>query len=162
MDDTEYRKKLSEVATWALPKLSATDIKEAKKRGRGRPSNEELYQEAHEEIFMDIYNGVNPTHPPELIKTKNKATVCDDCGCDCPEGRHKEIKLYETGPKKTRNWRERCITCNMNKNPFTGKFDMTASESPHVWTNYLRETKGLYKTAGNEARNNTDLEKSNK
>jgi hypothetical protein len=164
MDDTEYRKKLSEVADWAIPKLCITDIKESEKRqrGRGRPSNEELYQEAHEQIFLDIHNGVNPTAPPEIIRLKNQATVCDDCGCDCPQGRKKEKKLYQTGSKKLRNWRERCVTCNKNKNPFTGKFDLSPQEAPHIWTTFLREVKGIYKTAGNEARNNLNKEEPDK
>jgi hypothetical protein len=164
MDDTEYRKKLSEVADWHIPKLSPTDLKEStqRKRGRGRPSDEEKYQDAHEEIFLDLYKGINPTHSPELIKVNAKATVCDDCGCDCPQGRKKEKKLYETGKDKKRNWRERCITCNKNKNPFTGKFDLTPSEAPHIWTVFLRETKGIYKTEANEARNNLDKEQSDK
>lgn len=156
MDDTEYRKKLSEVAEWTLPKLSATDTKESlkKRRGRGRPTDEQRYQDAHEEIFLEVHNGINPSHAPVLLKTKNTACTCEDCGDICPEGRKKEKKLYETSGK--RNWRERCVTCNRNKNPFTGKFDLTPSEAPHVWTTYLRETKGLYKTAGNAAKNKPD------
>lgn len=151
MDDQEFRRRLSEVAEWHIPKLSATDIKESekRKRGRGRPSDEELYQEAHEEIFLDIYNGINPTTAPEILKLKPAECVCEDCGTICPSGRKKEKKLYETGEK--RNWREKCLTCNKNKNPYTGKFDLTPSEAPHVWTDFLKDRKGAYKTKKNEA-----------
>lgn len=162
MDDELFKQKLSEVAEWIIPKLSKTDANEVKKRARGRKSAEERYQEEHEEIFTELFQGVNPTHPPELVKVKCQATICPDCGCECSQGRHKEIKFYETGAKKVRNWRERCITCNKNKNPFTGKFDLTPSEAPHVWTVFLREVKGIYKTAGNQARNNLDQDEADK
>lgn len=155
MNDEEFRQKLSEVAEWEIPKLSSNEIKLSQQRKRGRKSNEEQYQDAHEEIFLDIHNGINPSVPPELLKVKHKHTTCGDCGRTCENGCHKEKKLYETGQAKKRNWRERCVTCGLHKNPFTGKFDMTPSESPHVWTSFLRDSKGIYKTQGNAAREDT-------
>lgn len=150
MDDKLFRQLLSEVAEWQIPKLTATDIKlaEQKKRGKGRPTNEERYQDEHQEVFLDLFNGINPTYPPELVKTKVSATVCEDCGIHCPNGRKKEKKLYQTGTKK--NWREKCLTCEKSKNPFTGKFDLTLSQAPHVWTDFLKHRKGAYNTEKNQ------------
>jgi hypothetical protein len=146
MKDEEFKQKLSEVAEWRLPKLSNSEIKIAKQkaRGKGRPTNEELYQDEHEEIFLEIFQGINPTYSPELVKVKIQSCVCEDCGDHCAEGRKKEKKLYETGDK--RNWRERCLTCERSKNPFTGKFDMTNAQAPHVWTDFLKNRKGAYNT----------------
>lgn len=146
MDKELFKKRLSEVAEWEIPKLSQTDLKESKRRARGRKSAEERYQEEHEQVFAKLFQGVNPTAPPVLLKVKSSACVCDDCGKECPNGRHKEKKLYETGKEKKRNWRERCVTCGLSQNPFTGRFELTISEAPHVWTDYLRERKGEYKS----------------
>jgi hypothetical protein len=64
MDKELFKQKLSEVADWHIPKLNETDIKESKRkgRGRGRPSVEDLYQQEHQEVFLDLFNGINPTH----------------------------------------------------------------------------------------------------
>ncbi len=145
MDDKLFKKLLSQVADWHIPKLTETDLKLSKqsKRGKGRPSNEELYQQSHEEIFLDLYNGVNPTHPPQILKLKNQSCECKDCGKNCENGRHKEKKLYEANKK--RHWRERCITCGMFQNPYTGVFDLPPGKSSVVWNYYLRDVKTRYK-----------------
>lgn len=162
MDEQEFRQRLSEVAEWRIPKLSATDVKESekKRRGRGRPTHEELYQDAHEEIFLEIHNGINPTQSPELTRVKTAACICDDCGAHCPNGRKKEKKLYETGKGKKRNWREKCVTCNKSKNPINGKFDLSPQQASVVWTDFLRDSKGLYKTAANAAREELNIKSS--
>lgn len=141
MDDKLFRQKLSEVAEWQVPKLSVTDIKEAKQRqrGRGRPSNEDLYQEAHEEIFLEIFDGVNPTVPPQLIKLKNSAVNCEDCGRLCENGRLKETKRYVCNNKP--HWRDHCMECNRWLNPYTGKFDLANSNVSVVWNSYMRDVK---------------------
>lgn len=151
MDDKEFRQRLSEVAEWKIPKTEQEQTIGAKRR-RGRKSNEERYMELREEIFQQEFDGHNPTIAPMLIRIKHTPITCDDCGELCNNGRQKEKKLYETGGKKNSHWRERCITCNRSKNPFTGKFDLSAQQASAVWTSYLRETKGMYKTAGNAAR----------
>lgn len=151
MDDEEFRKRLSEVAEWRIPKTEKEQTIGAKKR-RGRKSNDELYMELREEIFHEEFDGINNTVPPMLVRVKVAGTICEDCGEYCPEGRHKEKKLYETGGKKNRHWRERCITCDRQCNPFTGKYDLTNQKASGVWAGYLRETKGMYKTKGNMAR----------
>ena len=150
MDKKLFEQKLSEVAEWRLPKtITGTKDGDAK-RPRGRPSKEEQYQIDHEEEFKKIFGDTNPTFPPQLLKLKNSACVCEDCGKVCENGRQKEKKLYETGGKK--NWRERCLTCDLSKNPFTGKYDMDHVTAGRAWIDFLRETKGLYKTKRNEQR----------
>lgn len=146
MNDQEFRKKLSEVADWKIPERQQETSINAKKK-RGRKSAEELYQEAHEEIFLEMFDGVNPTIPPLLLRVKNQETTCEDCGKTCPNGCHKEKKLYETGRGKVkkRNWRERCMTCGLHQNPFNGKFELTTTEASRVWTDWLRDRKGNYK-----------------
>lgn len=150
MDDELFRKKLSEVSDWRIPKtVTGTSTGESKRR-RGRPTAEELYQQEHEQVFAELFDGVNPTFPPQLLKLKNSACDCEDCGQHCPQGRHTEKKLYNTGGK--RNWRERCLTCDLSRNPFTGKFDLDHVTAGRIWLDYLRETKGIYKTKGNQLR----------
>jgi hypothetical protein len=145
MNNKEFKKRLTEIAEWEIPKLNATDLKPIRKKGR--PSEEELYQNEHEQVFMDIYNGVNPTHNPKLGKVKIQPCTCDDCGDHCPNGRHKEKKVYEAGGH--RHWREKCTTCGMSQNPYTKKFDLTVAQASSAWANYMRDTKGIYKTAKN-------------
>lgn len=151
MDDKTYKQRLSEVAEWKIPDTPRETSLNAKKK-RGRKSAEDEYMELREELFHEEFGGVNQTFPPMLLRVKVQPTTCDDCGDICPNGRQKEKKLYETGQGKARTWRERCLTCERAKNPFTGKFDLTPTEASRAWTNFLRETKGLYKTAGNQAR----------
>lgn len=143
MDDKLFRQMLSEVADWKIPETLQETTTNAKKK-RGRKSNEELYQEAREQIFQEEFDGINTTIPPLLLRIKSNPCVCDDCGAHCPEGRKKEKKLYETGARKKRNWREKCITCNKAQNPFTGKFDLTPTEASHVWTDFLRQSKTTF------------------
>lgn len=149
MKDDEFKQKLSEVAEWRIPEtVTGTKDGKAKKHRRpGRPSAEDLFLEQQEELFLEQTGGVNPTFPPQITKLKTCSTTCEDCGKFCENGRHAEKKLYQTGAKK--NWRERCLTCRKFKNPFTGKFDLTYSQAPLVWTDYLKERKGTYKTEKN-------------
>lgn len=151
MDDKEFRRKLSEVADWIIPKNNQETTITGKKK-RGRKSNDEKYMELREQIFQEEFDGVNNTIAPVVTRVKRCPVTCEDCGELCPEGRQKEKKLYETGGKKNSHWRERCITCNKSRNPFTDKFDLTTQQASYTWTAYLRETKGMYKTAGNAAR----------
>jgi hypothetical protein len=146
MKDEEFKQRLSEVAEWEIPKLSLTTIKQAKQKARGRRSAEDKYQEEHEQVFAEIFDGINPTAPVQLLKVKAAACDCEDCGAHCPNGRHKEKKLYQTGVKQKKNWRERCVTCGLHQNPFTGKFELTINEASRVWTDYLRDRKGEYKS----------------
>lgn len=157
MDNELFKQKLSEVAEWQIPKLKEWEIKEAKKSARGKykRTEEELYQIEHEQAFLEIYGGVNPTAPAELIKLKCQGHDCESCGRYCENGQHTEKKLYEANNKK--HWREKCVTCNKFKNPISGKFDLDPSVAAHKWNAFLRDTKGAYKTARNKALEETSV-----
>jgi hypothetical protein len=153
MTNDEFKKRLSEVAEWEIPKINDTNIKLAKRRGR--PSKEDEYQNGHEQEFMAIFEGVNPTATPILTKVKIQPCTCEDCGDHCPNGRHKEKKVYEAG--RHRHWRERCITCGMSQNPVTKKFDLTVAQASSAWANHMRDKLGIYKTAKNTIRKNNNV-----
>jgi hypothetical protein len=146
MDNEEFKKKLSEVATWKIPETPRETSLNAKKK-RGRRSNEEIYQEEHENVFLAIYNGVNPTYPPLLTSIRSAAVDCEACGQHCANGRKTEKKIYEAN--KIRHWRERCVTCGLQENPYTGEFDLDRQKASIVWNSYWRETKGCYASKGN-------------
>jgi RNase P subunit RPR2 len=139
MNDEEFKKRLSEVAEWRIPKISSTDVKIArqKARGKGRPTKEQLYQEEHEQVFVDLFEGINPTYTPVVTTVKIQACTCDDCGKHCEHGRHTEITKYTSSRP---HWRARCLTCGMNKNPNTGEWDLTNKDASAHWANWLRKT----------------------
>lgn len=135
MNDEEFKRKLSEVAEWHIPKIKLDGV--TRRKLRGRIPNETKYQDEHEQLFFEIYNGVNPTTTaPEITKVKPCGINCEDCGRDCPSGRTKEKKLFQTGKS---HWREKCTTCGMNKNPWTGEFDLTAAKASAEWSAWLRK-----------------------
>lgn len=142
MKDEEFKRKLSEVAEWIIPASDNATTITAKKK-RGRKSREELYQENNEQAFLEANGGINPTIAPFITKLKCQSTTCEDCGADCPNGREKEKKIYEANKK--RHWREKCLTCKMFKDPYTGKFDLPIKEAALRWNNFLRESKELQK-----------------
>jgi hypothetical protein len=148
MTDEEFKKRLSEVAEWEIPKLSESEIKIAKQkaRGKGRPTKEQLYQEEHEEIFLEIFNGINPTYTPVVTKVKHCAVDCE-CGRRCETGCQQEAKGYVDQGK--RYWRWKCKTCGMTKNPYTDKWDLDSQKASIVWNSFLRESKGVYQSKGN-------------
>jgi hypothetical protein len=149
MNDEEFKRRLSEVAEWKLPDTPREASLNAKKK-RGRKTNEEQYQDEHQEVFLELFNGVNPTYAPMLTKVKRCAVSCEDCGEHCPNGREKEARLQEKNGKGA--WRQKCLTCNKFQNPFNGKFELTGSAASIKWNDFMRETKGVYKTQGNEKR----------
>lgn len=152
MDDKLFKQKLTEVAEWRIPDtVTGTASGDAKApRKRGRPTAEEAYQEAHEEIFLEIFDGKNPTFPPQILKLKNSAVTCDDCGKHCAEGRLKEIKRYVSNNKV--NWREHCMACHRWRDPYTGEFKLVNSNVSTVWNSFVRDTKNKYKSKGNIAK----------
>ena len=135
MKDEEFKQRLAEVAEWAIPEVASSG--HTKRIKPGRKTKEEQYQEAHEEVFLEMFDGKNPTVQPVVTKVKVQGCMCDDCGRFCENGRKTEKKVYPTNRK---HWRERCLTCGMNQNPYTGKFDLTNHESSAVWANWLRKT----------------------
>jgi hypothetical protein len=82
MTKDELKQKLSEVAEWRQPRISISDVKRGaqKARGKGRPSREEMYEEEHEQVFAELFKGINPTHAPELVRVHIQRVDCEDCG----------------------------------------------------------------------------------
>lgn len=156
MDPELFKQRLTEVAEWQTPKLSITDIKDAqqRRRPRGRPTDEQLFQEQNLREFIEHFGDSNPTMPPELLKLKTQAETCAACGRHCESGRHLEKKIYEAN--RTRHWREKCVTCNRFQNPYTGEFDLDPSIASTKWNSYLRETKNARKTQGNPPKAKTN------
>lgn len=138
MKDKDFKQKLSEVAEWKLPDTPRETSLNAKKT-RGRKSKEEKYQDEHEEVFMELFEGTNPTYTPLLTKIKY-ATVTCECGRVCDSGCQKEAKLYETKAKTI--WRWKCKTCGMTQDPYTGEYNLNPSRASIVWQNFLRENNG--------------------
>jgi hypothetical protein len=140
MDKQLFEQLLSQVADWEIPKLSPTDVREAKKRarGRGRPTNEELFQEEHEEIFREIFDGVNPTMTPELKQLKVKAIDCPDCGKHCPNGRKEEIKYYAETAGHVAHQRRRCLECNRYRDPEDGTYSLPQGPACQKYLNWAK------------------------
>lgn len=159
MDDELFKKKLSEVANWRIPQTitGTASGDEKKSRKRGRPTKEEQYQNEHEKIFFEEFEGSNPTFPPQLVKIKKSACVCEDCGEYCPNGREKEAKLHKKKDKTV--WRQHCLTCNRWQNPFNNKFELEGTKASIKFNDFLKETKGVYKTKGNERRAEVTINK---
>lgn len=141
MDEEQFKKKLSQVADWHIPKLADTDIKESKRRGRGRgrPSQEDLYQDEHEETFLDLFNGINPTHNLEVTNVKVMPCVCEDCGKLCEHGRKMEIKLYPATRGHIAHRRKRCVTCGFYRDPNTGVFDLPQGPACQQYLNWAKK-----------------------
>jgi hypothetical protein len=146
MDDAEFKRRLSEVADWEIPKNPRdTSLNQKKKRVKKQDEDDII----EEPVFADDNN---PTIPPLLKKVRVAMTTCEDCGEQCPKGRRTTIKLYERGDKKY--WREDCNTCSRAKNPYTGEFDVKGVAANQLWYSYMKPTKGLYQSKGNLAKNN--------
>lgn len=137
MNDEEFKKRLSEVAEWRIPKISSTDVKIAKQkaRGKGRPTKEQLYQEEHEQVFIDLFEGINPTYHPMIVSLKIQPSTCGNCGITCENGCEQQSKLYIT--RNIKHWRQRCITCERCRNPYTGAWDLTVMQAATVWNAWL-------------------------
>jgi|688.fasta_scaffold544401_1 hypothetical protein len=138
MTKDELKQKLSEVAEWRQPRISISDVKRGvqKARGKGRPSREEMYQEEHEEVFADLFKGINPTHPPELVKVYIKPVDCEDCGRHCENGRQMEIKFYPATHRQVAHKRQRCLVCNKYRDPNTGEYTLAQGPACQVFLNW--------------------------
>jgi hypothetical protein len=151
MNDDEFKRRLSEVAEWEMPKLTPTDVREAQKsaRGKHKRTEEELYQLEHEQTFLEIFQGINPTLKPILTKVIHQPNLCE-CGKVCDDGCPKDLKLHHSNGKS--HWRKKCLSCNMTQNPYTGEFDLSPQRASGIWATFLRESKGAYKSKGNIAK----------
>ena len=140
MDKKLFEQLLSQVADWEMPKLKDWEVKEAKKsaRGKNKRTEEELYQIEHEEIFKEIFGGVNPTMTPELKQLKVKAVDCADCGKHCPNGRKEEIKYYHETPGHIAHQRRRCLECNRYRDPDDGTYTLPQGPACHKYLNWAK------------------------
>ena len=140
MDKQLFEQLLSEVADWEIPKLKEWEIKEAKKsaRGKHKKTEEELYQIEHEEMFKEIFGGVNPTMTPELKQLKVQALDCPDCGKHCPNGRKEEIKYYAETPGHIAHRRQRCLECNKYRDPDDGTYTLPQGPACHKYLNWAK------------------------
>ena len=134
MDKEEFKRRLAEVADFEQPIIKIDS--EQRRKLKGRKSAEDSYQEEHEAVFLDLYNGINPTQQPQLVRIKPYPTECKACGKICENGCHQEKKMYDLGGIK--HWRERCLTCGMNQNPHTGKWDLDSKVASAIWANWAR------------------------
>lgn len=147
MEDQEFKRRLSEVADWHIPTDADKPYAKPKRKKRNEQLMEMVGEDCNEEVAPD---GVNDTIAPVITRVKRAACVCDDCGKFCDNGREKEAKLHTKGNKKV--WRQKCLTCKMFQNPFTGEFNLTGAAASIKFNDFMRETKGVYKTPGNEER----------
>jgi len=135
MDEEQFRKRLSQVAEWSIPKLSVEELKQNK---RGRKTNEQQYEEQHQALFNEMFDGINPSYAPKLDAVKTVSETCSDCGLICEKGRKKDFKHYKG--KKKNIWRERCVNCSKYKNPYTGQFNMDSTRCQSAITSYVNGT----------------------
>jgi hypothetical protein len=149
MDQELFKQRLSEVAEWAQPKITKSDIKEARQRARGRRSPEDKYQEEHEQVFAELFDGINPTVPLELKTVKPALSHCEHCDQMVQGGPHIEKRLYLTRPRA--HWRETCKTCNRGRNPYTKQFDVTPAVCGAKWSSYLRNPNHFEQPGPNHA-----------
>jgi hypothetical protein len=140
MDEELFKQKLSEVAEWQIPdiKLDSNDKRKLQNK-RGRPTNEEQYQEEHEQEFINLFEGKNPTAAPELVGLKKEKTLCADCGNLCNSTQRREIKYYKNQRHHIDHVRIKCIECNMYRHPETGVFNLPAGPACQVFLNWSKK-----------------------
>jgi hypothetical protein len=64
------------------------------------------------------------------------AVNCDDCGKHCPKGRRKEVKAAKSNGKQF--WRQRCTTCGLHQDPYTGQYTLAGNKANVVWHSYMK------------------------
>lgn len=144
MDKELFKQKLSEVADWHIPDIKLdSNEKQRLERKRGRISNEERYQEEHEQEFAILFEGKNPTSPLELIGLKEEKTICNDCGRECSKSRRKEIKYHKQVRHHIDHVRIKCVECNMYKHPETGVFDVPVGPACQLFLNWAKKQYSL-------------------
>jgi hypothetical protein len=152
MDPILFKQLLAEMAETEIPKVTGSgEIKSL--RGRGRPTAEEQYQEEHEEVFLEMFDGKNPTITPVVTKLKIKSLDCPDCGKNCPNGRQVEIKYYTGQPRHVNHQRMRCLECNMYRHPETKEFSVPQGPASAV---YLAWAKHEFSVRNKQAKTETD------
>lgn len=157
MDEKEFLKRLSEVAEWHRPQTgpngspSISKGKEKKMPPHPGPITEAELDEMSEHEVKVYYDKLiawresqpNESVPPEILRIKVQSKNCEDCGRLCPEGRRVECKQHSTGRT---HWREYCTTCELYKDPATGKFTLPKLGSHQHFISFYRPKLGLYKS----------------
>ena len=135
MDDAEFKRILSEVAEWRMPKVSETEIAKSRKMARGK--HKPITEDQEFEMGVELIDGVNPTVVPILIKLKPCATVCEDCGKHCPNGREVTAKVYPSR-RTGYHWRKRCVTCQRYLNKDTGEYTVPDNNASNHYNPSLK------------------------
>lgn len=152
MDSKLFNQLLETVAETEIPKITGSgEIKPL--RGRGRPTVEEQYQQEHEQVFLEMFDGKNPTIQPVVTKLKIKSLDCPDCGKHCENGRQLDIKYYTNQPRHVNHQRVRCLNCNLYRHPETKKFTVPQGPASAV---FLAWAKHEYSVRNREAKKETD------
>lgn len=153
MDNEEFLKRLSEVSEWSRPQVGPTGCASVRK-GHPEPEHPGAITEAELEEMTDeeveLYYAQliawreaqpNETLRPVIQRVKVQAKNCEDCDRHCPEGRRTQRKLHYTG---SRHWREWCQTCELFRDPATGKFTLPKLGSHQYFGSYYRPKLGVY------------------
>lgn len=124
MDHDEFLKKLNEFA-----ELKA--IKPARNAGAREAFEDAIIQRHGKSLVLDYKN--NQTWAYEVKKLKNQVRACDYCSN--PVKNQIITKRYLNYPEP--HWRESCNSCQMTKNPETGKFDIKKIQEQTVFASYF-------------------------
>ena len=135
MDNEEFKRRLSEVAEWRVPKAEFDGV------SRRRLKSSKVKVTAPDEIsceqeFVERFGDLNPTKPLEVLEIKIKEFDCPDCHRVCTQGRVVESRLHTSN--KINHWRRRCTECGFFQNPNTGAYDVPSGRSGIVWNEYMR------------------------
>jgi DNA repair exonuclease SbcCD ATPase subunit len=164
MDDAEFKRRLSEVAEWKIPDTPReTSLNQKKKRGR--KINEDINSDedddySDESLVYRAHLENNKTYPPMLTKVHVQGINCPDCGQYCEKGHKKEATLYEKNG--CRAWRQQCMICRKFENPYTGEFNLTGPAASIKFNDFMRGSKGVYKTKANNRRSKATPKENNK
>ena len=144
MNNDEFKQKLSLVAEWCLPVTPSDSVNVTKKKRALQQIDdaEDLDQEEDTPIVV-----CEEKLQPIVTKIHIQAVDCTDCGQLCALGRRTELQVHSSNNK--RHWRERCVTCNKVKNPYTDEFTLKPNEATVYWNSFHRTTKNAYASKGN-------------
>jgi hypothetical protein len=155
MNNDEFLKRLSEVAEWYRPHTGPNGAASVNKRAKlcriehpGTVTEAELAAMDEEEI-TEYYERLlawreaqpNASVPPEIKKLKIQAVDCEDCGRHCAEGRRVQSKICNSGQP---HWRTSCVTCELYRDPATGKFTLNSRDVQNYLMLYYRPKLGVY------------------
>lgn len=120
MRDEDFKQKLSEVAVWQEVRADAEGSGGYKKKA-------------------------DPDAPStiKVVKLVYAKTSCEDCGL-AVEGRHKELQVYKN--KSVCGLKEKCLTCGLHKDPYTGQFCLNGTQASIKWSSYSKGYKKRYKS----------------